>query len=109
MLLEGYIDAEAARIILAGIAGGVVRVVTLKERGWRATGSLIVGGIMALYAGPLAVPAVEAVVGVLNVDPDNASALSGFLMGLGGITIAQAILVIYERFGLKNRDHGGKP
>lgn len=111
MSILPYISSESAQIIVAGIAGGVVRVVTLKETRWRATGSLLVGGIMALYAGPVALPVVEAVVGVLHVDPASAATLSGFLMGLGGITFAQAILRIYDAFGLKSKpdNRGDRP
>ena len=101
-----FLDTNVGAAIIAGAAGAVVRIVTLQERSYQAAGSLVVGTIMAVYAGPLAIPAVESVVGALSIDPESAAPLSGFIMGLGGIFIAQALLGISQSFGWKGRGGG---
>ena len=102
--LHEILGPEITTAAIAGLAGAVVRIATLREKSWQAVGSLAVGGIMAIYAGPLALPLIESVVGALNINETSAAPLSGFLMGLGGISIAQMLLRIWERVGTKGGD-----
>lgn len=50
--------------------------------------SMAVGGLSAMYLAPLAVPSLIPVLGNINVAPENVGPLSGFLLGIGGITVS---------------------
>lgn len=103
---------DHGQAMVAGVCGAIVRVVTLRERKYQAIGSIVVGLISAVYLGPLALPMLESVLGALRVAPQSAGPLSGFLVGLGGITFAQAILRVFQTAGLiapaRGRGHDGE-
>lgn len=93
-----------ARLLLAGLLGGIVRVLTLQEKGRQAIGSILVGMICALYLSPLPLPLLETVLGQLSIEQD-VEGLSGFLTGIGGTTLAHVILRAYQM--ILKRLHGG--
>jgi hypothetical protein len=86
-----WIFSDLGKAAIAGALGGLVRWVTLKESKRDGFTSLVVGGICAIYLGPLVEPLLEPVLGKIAPDGD-AAGFSSFVVGLGGISIAGFIL-----------------
>ncbi len=86
-----------ARLILAGALGGVVNWLTRKA-GWRdGLGQIVVGAICGLYLSPLAIPAMGSVLGNIVATPEELSRLSGFLIGVGGVSVSGFVLDLWNR------------
>ena len=92
-----WISQTKGAVILAGAAGGVVRTITLRERWTRAIANALVGALCALFLTPLTDPLLAPTLGVIVPDPSSVAGFSGFIIGLGGITISGLILDIIER------------
>lgn len=91
---------------LAGAAGGVVRWLTLRSRLWPdGVISIVVGGLSALYLGPLAQPAIEALLGGVIGDEASRQSFSGFILGIGGISVSGFVMDFWER-GHKRKGQG---
>jgi hypothetical protein len=92
--------------LLAGASGGVVRWLSVKVNWRQGLSMMVVGSLCALYLNPLAVPAIEPVIGVLVLDPASKvglAGLSGFLIGLGGVSVAAFFIDFWRTW----RGHGG--
>lgn len=77
--------------VMAGALGGIVRWITLQETRSAGVRSVIVGSICAAYLGPLVAPLLEPVIG--KIAPDAGSdGFAGFIVGLGGISIASLLI-----------------
>lgn len=77
---------EKTQLLVAGAVGGVVRWMTLRDHWSDGLISMAVGALSAMYLAPAAVPTLIPVLGNINVAPENVGPLSGFLIGIGGIT-----------------------
>ncbi len=82
------LGADKAQLIVAGALGGLVRWLTLRDHWVDGVVSILVGALSAMYIAPLAVPSLIPVLGNINVAPENVGGLSGFLIGIGGITVS---------------------
>lgn len=89
-LLE-MLFSDTAAAMVAGAAGGLVRWITLGETWREGVGSLIVGGLCALYLGPLAVPILEPVIGMIAPGRDPLG-FSSFVVGLMGIGLSGFVI-----------------
>jgi hypothetical protein len=90
-----WLGSDVGRAAIAGALGGVVRWITLRERPREAISSLIVGGVCAIYLGPLVEPIMAPVVGKIAPDGDSAG-FASFVVGLGGISIASFVIEIFR-------------
>lgn len=100
-----WLHGDAATALVAGLAGGLVRWVTLRESLRDGLASLVVGCACALYLGPLVEPNLEKFVGLVAPAADT-SGFSGFVMGLAGISIAGFIIDLINR-GARSKALGG--
>ena len=87
---------KAIPLIVAGALGGVVRWLTLRDSWQTGLISIVVGAICALFLSPLALPALVPMLGAIQIPPDSVSGLSGFLIGIGGVTVSGFILDILK-------------
>lgn len=101
-----WMASEPGRAALAGALGGVVRWLTLRHSWKEGAVTLIVGGICAMYLGPLALPLIEPFIAKVAPTGD-AGGLSSFLIGLGGISISGLLLDVFDRRwrGVKEKDN----
>ena len=53
---EHLVSTDAAKAVAAGAAGGIVRWVTLRQNWKEGVSSIVVGGLCALYLGPIVTP-----------------------------------------------------
>ncbi len=91
-----WLASDPGRAALAGALGGVVRWLTLRHSWKEGVVTLLVGGICAMYLGPLALPLIEPLIAKVAPTGD-ASGLSSFLIGLGGISISGLLLDVFDR------------
>lgn len=101
--LLDWLLSEPSRAAIAGIAGGVVRWLTLRSNWKEGLGTLIVGALCAIYAGQIALPIVEGSIGKI-LPGEDMSGLSSFLVGIGGISLSGLILDIFDRRRLKLKE-----
>lgn len=93
-----WVTSPRAAGIIAGAFGGVMRWITLRER-WRdGMTSILAGGICAAFIAPLAEPIFRQVLGGVLPNGD-AGPLSGFLVGLGGMTITAILINVVKLWG----------
>ncbi len=106
-LLTGLLG-EKGQVALAGAAGGLVRWLTLRSRPLDGFIAIVVGSISAIYLGPLAEPAMNALLGQVIVEPSSRGAFSGFIIGLGGITVSGFVMDFWRarRRSEKEKDDG---
>lgn len=77
---------EKTQLVVAGALGGLVRWLTLRDHWVDGLISVIVGAICSLYLSPIALPALTPVLGNVGMPAESVTGLSGFLVGIGGIT-----------------------
>lgn len=99
-----WVATEPGKAIIAGGLGGVVRWLTLRPTVKEGVITIVVGGICALYLGPIALPIVEGTLGKVVPGGDMAG-LTSFLVGMGGISLAGMVLDVFDR---RRRELGGK-
>jgi hypothetical protein len=86
---------EHGAIAVAGAAGGIVRWLTLRES-WRdGLISVTIGAVCAVYIEPIALPALEPVLGRVIANPSKLSNLSAFLVGIGGIAVSGFVIDLW--------------
>lgn len=76
----------------AGFAGSLVASMSFREGKVAALRRMIIGTLMAYYMGPIGVVVIYAVLGKVDIQPENAAASGGFVMGVLGTTLVDAIL-----------------
>jgi len=95
-LFSDFIAGPTVQVALAGAAGGLVRWITLRSP-WQDGGlMIIVGGLSAIYLGPLAEPAITALIGSFVIDEISRKTFSGFAIGLGGIGVAGIVIDFWK-------------
>jgi hypothetical protein len=82
------LSGDKAQLLIAGALGGIIRWMTLRDHWSDGLISMFVGAVSAMYLAPLAVPSLVPLLGNINVAPENVGPLSGFLIGIGGITVS---------------------
>ncbi|BAP94488.1 hypothetical protein [Aurantimonas phage AmM-1] len=97
-----WIFSADARLMLAGCLGGAVNWLTRKATLWDGVTQIAVGGICAVYLSPIAIPALTPVFGNIIATPEELARLSGFAIGLGGVSVSGFFLDFWHRY----RDRG---
>lgn len=101
-----WLTGDAGQAAVAGALGGLVRWFSLREN-WRdGVLTTIIGAICAVYLGPLAVPALEPLVGKLIIDPERQAGFSGFMIGLGGVAVAGFVIDVWKALRRRRPDGG---
>ncbi len=86
-----------ARLALAGALGGCVSWLTRRGSWSDGVTQIVVGGICAFYLSPIAIPAMGSVFGNIVATPEELSRLSGFVIGIGGVSVSGFILDLWHR------------
>jgi len=87
---------EKGQVALAGAAGGLVRWLTLRERPLDGVIAVVIGAVSSIYLGPLAEPAINALLGTVMLEASSRSAFSGFIIGLGGTTVTGFVMDVWS-------------
>lgn len=97
MAIWDFFTSSKGEVALAGAAGAAVSV-AMEWTGWAAgTRKFLIGGITAYYTAPIGVPIVEWTIGKFLVIPEpNSAGVGGFLMGIGGVVIAEIMLKAFR-------------
>ena len=91
--MKEFFSDPTLKLALAGAAGGIVRWFTIRDRMWPdGIINIVVGMLCAVYLAPVAVPLLGQVVGNVVGDAEQLSGLSGFLIGVGGLTVSGFII-----------------
>ena len=97
---------DRGAIALAGAAGGLVRWLTLRSHPVDGIIAIVIGAITAIYAGPLAEPAIDALLGGVIIEAERRASFGGFLIGLGGVTVTGFILDFWRaKRGTLDEEH----
>ena len=91
-----WLASDKAQLLLSGALGGVVRWLTLRDHWVDGIISIVVGSICALYLAPLATPELVPMFGAINIARDSTNSLSGFLIGIGGITVSGFVMDVWR-------------
>lgn len=78
---------ETGAVLAAGLLGGAVRWATMRSDWKSGLIGIFVGGVSAIYLSPLVKPLLGPLVGLITDDPSQSANFSGFVVGIGGITI----------------------
>jgi hypothetical protein len=92
-----WLASGRGEIALAGFAGAAVSV-AMEWRGWGSGArKLFVGFTTAYFTAPIGVPLVQWSLGhVLTISVEHSASAGGFLMGVGGVVIAEIILASWK-------------
>lgn len=110
--ITGHVDENVAKVGFSGLAGGAVRWMTLRSD-WK-TGliGMAVGGLFAIYGRPVVDLLIGPVLAFVSDDILVKAQFSGFIAGIGGITVT-GFLIDYIAARRKKldagRDETGKP
>lgn len=77
---------------IAGALGGIVRWLTLRTSILDGIISIVVGGICAVFLGPLLIPMIEKFFGEIVIANSSRAGLSGFVIGIGGVGVSGFVL-----------------
>jgi hypothetical protein len=91
-----FLGWDKTQLVLAGAFGGIVRWMTLRDHWTDGLIAIVVGAICSFYLSPLAIPALAPLLSGVQVAPESALGVSGFLMGVGGITAAGFVLDLWR-------------
>lgn len=86
-----WLASDPGRAALAGALGGLVRWITLRDSWKEGVPALILGGVAAVYLGPIVEPVLAQPVDGVAPKADT-SALAAFITGLGGVGISGFVL-----------------
>ena len=103
--LANWLKTDLGQAALAGAAGGAIRWITLRERPRDGFVSLLVGSICAIYAGPLVEPFLSPFVGKITPG-DDADGFAAFVVGIGGISLAGAVIDLFRGFSSRAKTPG---
>lgn len=96
---------DALELIVAGMAGGVLRSIYFQEDRKKYIQNIIVGALVAKYLGPAA-PQIFAPFFPAAANGGDFNELSGFLMGAGGVGIVGWILDLAHGIRRKEKSDG---
>ena len=100
-VLDWLTGDDGARMI-SGLAGASVSAALEWKGVMPTTRKIFIGTLSAYYLGPLSSPLLEWALSGIKVDPGIG--VSGFLMGLVGITVVE---IVVKAFRLKRDELGG--
>lgn len=101
-----WLTGEVGRVLLAGASGGLVRWLVQEKRRLRdGVIAVVAGAPSAFYLGP-AVPGLMELAGVNVANDPNMTQTFGFLAGLGGMSLAKALIGLIESRVASNAEAG---
>lgn len=103
-----WLGMDKAQLLIAGAFGGVVRWLTLRAHWSDGLIAIIVGALCSLYMSQLAMPIVAPFLTNLHVEPESMIGFSGFLTGMGGLSLAGFVIDLF-RFAAKFRRQAEPP
>lgn len=83
---------ETVQLAIAGVLGGLVRALTLRNGLPDALIAIVVGGICAVYGSGLVIEVLGSTFLVSGLPAESINGLSGFMAGVGGITFSGLLL-----------------
>ena len=86
------LSPETVQLAVAGVLGGLVRALTLRNGLPDALIAVVVGGICAIYGAPLVNQLWGSLLIAVGMPAESINGLSGFLAGIGGITFSGLLL-----------------
>lgn len=99
-----WIANDSSRALLAGVLGGVVRWLSLREHWKDGIVSIVVGGICAVYISPLIVPWLAPAAGAPSI---QMMSLAAFITGIGGIGVVGFVIDLWRAW--RQKVGGPKP
>jgi hypothetical protein len=87
---------DKTQLVVAGALGGLVRWLTLRDHWIDGLIAIIVGAICAAFISPLALPALSPFLGQIGMPPESVNGFSGFLIGVGGISVSGLLLDVWR-------------
>lgn len=93
---------DVIELVIAGMAGGVLRSIYFRDIWRKYAENLLVGAVVAYYLGPIA-PKMFAPLYPTGVEGLQLTELSGFLVGAGGVGIMGWIVDLGA--GVRRRNH----
>lgn len=89
--LVDWFSSPVGLTVVAGLAGGILRWITLKERPLDGAATAVAGALTSAFIGPV-------VAQVFGVGPENLQVFIGicFLMGIGGISIGAIVISLFK-------------
>jgi hypothetical protein len=91
-----WLPDGAGQLLIAGVAGGIVRWATLKEKWPDGLISILVGALCSVFVGPAAFPLMGPLIDFSKIDPNSAKSLAGFMIGAGGILVAGFLIDLWR-------------
>ncbi|MBN9314266.1 MAG: hypothetical protein J0I99_00850 [Devosia sp.] len=91
-----WLPDGAGQLLIAGVAGGIVRWATLREKWPDGLISILVGALCAVFVGPAAFPLMGPMIDFSGIDPNSAKSLAGFMIGAGGILMAGFLIDLWR-------------
>ena len=91
-----WLGGDKAQMLIAGALGGVVRWLTLRDHWSDGIISVVVGAICSVYLSPLVTPGLVPMFGAINIARDSTNSLSGFIIGIGGITLSGMVMDLWR-------------
>lgn len=86
------LGSDRTQLVVAGALGGLVRWLTLRDHWSDGVIAIIVGALCAAFVSPLALPALTPFLGSVGMPPDSVTGFSGFIVGVGGISVSGLLL-----------------
>lgn len=104
---EDFVGQDYGKALVAGVAGGMVRWLTLRSNWKEGIAALVVGSLCALYLGPIVDPLLAPIIGKIAPHGDPRG-FASFFVGLGGVSLSGLIL---DFIGIWYRwiKQGGRP
>jgi len=90
------LGTDRTQLIIAGALGGLVRWLTLRDHWSDGVIAIAVGAICATFVSPLALPALTPFLGAVGMPPESVNGFSGFLIGVGGISVSGLLLDVWR-------------
>jgi|GEM_PF-1298079 len=95
LLAKGWdwaISSGKGEIAIAGIAGSAVSVALEWTGVMSGVRRIFVGATTAFFLSPVGVPLFQWAFGAIDIPPDQAAGVSGFVTGLSGVIIVETLL-----------------
>lgn len=96
MTIWDWLSQGKGELLTAGFLGSVVSAAMEWTGTLPAIRKIVVGTICAVYLSPLALPLLSWILAGINVPPESAAGMSGFLTGVTGIVIIEIILKAFR-------------
>lgn len=84
-------------VIVAGCFGGALRWAFLRPKMWDGIINIGVGGVLAYYLAPIAIPFLAPVLGNFTTDVANVQRISGLIVGIVGIAIVGFFIDFFQK------------